>query len=478
MSKGKKTIDIIKAMELSENDIMSFIRFGMDMTSKDKKKGRVGAVLAAGSILYSFGRRAYDAYRETSVPTDFVLIVSEAETRLYTFLMKLIFDQADKKSRRVVEAELLSRTNDSINSDEAYDPFNRSRSAGREIVLMSSNTINQRLTLNGVTCKVTKQQSEPSSIVFTNNDGKEYTLGTPTMEKGAVPTGSLILTFTCEVDRIKFVETLKNHFEEEEPYRASVFTQSAWGGFARLKEAPHRDPDSVILHDGQMERILEHIRKFVVSEQTYTDLGIPWHTGVLFYGPPGTGKSSLAKMLASVLDYDTYVISLTSVKDDTALTELMSSVEPRSIVLLEDIDVARAATQSTDDSGGVTKQGLLNVLDGVASSHGGVVIMTTNHVENIQTELVRPGRVDLREEIGYLTNSQMHRMCEYFLGTLPENLPFISEDDKITPAELVGVFRDHIENLQDAVPTVSAFIENRKLQFKELELDAQVQDNI
>lgn len=41
---------------------------------------------------------------------------------------------------------------------------------------------------------------------------------------------------------------------------------------------------------------------------------------------------------------------------------------------------------------------LLNVLDGVASQEGRVLIMTTNHIEKLDAALVRSGRVDKKVE--------------------------------------------------------------------------------
>ena len=37
---------------------------------------------------------------------------------------------------------------------------------------------------------------------------------------------------------------------------------------------------------------------------------------------------------------------------------------------------------------------LLNVLDGLASSKGRVLIMTTNYIKRLDEALIRPGRVD------------------------------------------------------------------------------------
>lgn len=48
-----------------------------------------------------------------------------------------------------------------------------------------------------------------------------------------------------------------------------------------------------------------------------------------------------------------------------------------------------------------TLSGLLNVLGGVASQEDRDLIMTTNHIDNLDLALIRPGRVDKKVELDY-----------------------------------------------------------------------------
>ena len=45
----------------------------------------------------------------------------------------------------------------------------------------------------------------------------------------------------------------------------------------------------------------------------------------------------------------------------------------------------------------LTLSGLLNAIDGVTSSEGRIVFMTTNYVDKLDPALIRPGRVDYRQ---------------------------------------------------------------------------------
>ncbi len=58
--------------------------------------------------------------------------------------------------------------------------------------------------------------------------------------------------------------------------------------------------------------------------------------------------------------------------------------------------------------------GLLNALDGVSSREGRVLFLTTNHPEQLDPALVRPGRVDRKIELGYATPDQARRLFRWY----------------------------------------------------------------
>ena len=208
--------------------------------------------------------------------------------------------------------------------------------------------------------------------------------------------------------------------------------------WAVIGRRPARDINTVILDQTKKKALLRDINEYLhpTTKKWYGKHGIPYRRGYLFSGPPGTGKTSLTAALAGVFGLDIYVLSLLDpyINED-ALTRLFSTVPPRSIVLLEDIDAAGitnkrrkkpsrwptpevhiamppgqplnfpmgppgglpppplppAATTKT----GISLSSLLNAIDGVSSSEGHVLIMTTNFPDQLDKALVRPGRVDL-----------------------------------------------------------------------------------
>lgn len=78
--------------------------------------------------------------------------------------------------------------------------------------------------------------------------------------------------------------------------------------------------------------------------------------------------------------------------------------------------MSREAPSPYSNEPRITLSGLLNVLDGVASPWGRILIMTTNHVEKLDDALTRHGRADKHFYIGHLTKQSAKDMFLYRLG--------------------------------------------------------------
>jgi ATPase family associated with various cellular activities (AAA) len=212
-----------------------------------------------------------------------------------------------------------------------------------------------------------------------------------------------------------------------------------WGDWEKLDDLPPRDPGSVILPAGQMERLVDDIARFLAAEQDYARRGMPWHRGHLYVGPPGTGKTSVARALATHFGMDIWVLPLADVQKDADLLREVCRVSPRSMLLLEDIDVFDAATKRTEEAG-VTLSGLLNTLDGIATPHGLVSVLTTNSPDMIDPAVIRPGRVDLTEHFSLADADQVGRLVSLWYGVPALAAPEISW---VAPAQVVEACKRH-----------------------------------
>ena len=214
-----------------------------------------------------------------------------------------------------------------------------------------------------------------------------------------------------------------------------------------------RNLDTIVMDQGDKERIVKHINSFNESLEFYQAKGIPYRTGILLEGPPGSGKTSLARALATHFDRHLYTINLAMMDDESILGALAFS-RKNSIILIEDCDTTgstndrakKSKKKKEDEEKGnekITLGGLLNALDGVFTPEGRIVIMTTNHPEKLDAALIRPGRCDLRIHMGYADSDMASQMYARFFE---DKIKVPLEKKKLTTADLE---RAAIENIND-----------------------------
>jgi len=208
-------------------------------------------------------------------------------------------------------------------------------------------------------------------------------------------------------------------------YRGTTRTGSTEPTWQRCLARNSRPLSTVILNEKVKQDLIQDVVDYLDpnTRRWYSNRGIPYKRGYLLYGPAGCGKSSMALALAGHFEkMRIYIISLNSVTaSEENLASLFAELPRRCVVLLEDIDTAglthtreapKAAVDPSDDvvpgqltpgapavanppPGRLSLSGLLNILDGVASQEGRILIMTTNHLEKLDKALIRPGRVDM-----------------------------------------------------------------------------------
>jgi chaperone BCS1 len=217
----------------------------------------------------------------------------------------------------------------------------------------------------------------------------------------------------------ELLEEARELAHPEGEQRIAILAAGQYGGGWNTRSTRRpRAVESIVLKAGVMELLVERCRKFLRSEQWYLDRGIPWRMGVLLKGPPGSGKSSAVLGLCSHLGLDIATLGLTgNHSGDTEVNNLLSSVPKNAVVLIEDIDCVFDSRDKNKNENKLTFSGLLNAIDGVAAGEGRIMFMTTNHPEKLDPALIRPGRVDLRVEIGWPDEDQVGRI---FLRFYPE----------------------------------------------------------
>ena len=179
---------------------------------------------------------------------------------------------------------------------------------------------------------------------------------------------------------------------------------------------------------------------------------------------------------------------------------MFSSLPARCIILLEDIDAVGMERKSAESEEARDEQarqsmnrprypqctlsGLLNVLDGVASQEGRIVLMTSNYAEKLDKALIRPGRIDKKIYLGNisqrsaelmflrmyasdsaspvtfgLADGELEKLALQFSKALP--------DAVFTPAQMQGYLLMYRDNPAGAVGSVAAWSAEEMVKMEE-----------
>ncbi len=141
------------------------------------------------------------------------------------------------------------------------------------------------------------------------------------------------------------------------------------------------------------------------------------------------------------------------------MVALFEALPEKCLVLLEDIDSAGLAvrdakpgSQGDPEDRNAHKQacnislsGLLNVIDGISSQEGRILVMTTNHPKALDGALLRPGRTDMRINFELANKKQA---SELFMRTFSEKAEE-GEDEILDPEKLIQIASSFAEQIPE-----------------------------
>jgi hypothetical protein len=281
-------------------------------------------------------------------------------------------------------------------------------------------------------------------------------------------------------------------------YKPSAEELSVYGfddGWERRARVGLRKLKTVMASTALKGQLMEDIEFFRDNASWYLDRGLAHKKTFVLYGPPGTGKTSLIKAFASFYGFNVCIINLGHVSD-RQLEKAIATMPENSILVFEDFDstsatkVRRAAKPKVADApalpveplgmlsstaalraatpgrldapaaGGeetffsmLTLSGLLNTLDGLIGLDGKLVFMTTNHLDNIDSAVIRAGRVDHIYEVAELHQPEIEDYIRLMFPEtpVPEGLAF----EKILGCNLQALYFKHhrsVDAFIDAIP--------------------------
>lgn len=211
------------------------------------------------------------------------------------------------------------------------------------------------------------------------------------------------------------------------------------GGASLLSKAPALRFDDVI-GAGEAKAALADIRGYLSDPKQFTSMGVRAPCGILMVGGPGVGKTRLAQALAgecganfisitgSYFSAKYYGVGIQKVKH---LFELARKNAPTVIF----IDEADGLAKRTDTGGGPVEaesnriiNQLLAEMDGFASNEGVIIVAATNHPDNLDEALRRPGRFDRTVQVRLPDREDRAKIFRFYAEKLKSKAADIDYD--------------------------------------------------
>ena len=261
--------------------------------------------------------------------------------------------------------------------------------------------------------------------------------------------------------------------------------------------------------DGK-EYLLKNLDFFLNNKKWYYEKGRPYTLGIALHGPPGTGKTSIIKAIANKTNRHIINLSMKIIKTRRQLIDFffestynrnndVDSINfDNKIIVIEDIDcigdiildrskkkskkevnisnggnikfgdILQSIVEVNDSSNGVntkpfstleedniTLDDILNLWDGINETSGRILIISSNHYDELDPALVRPGRIDIPLELGNASHKTIRQIFRHYYGTkLQLNAIKKVKEFKYSPAAIV--------NLSFTCKTEEEFIEGLK----------------
>jgi hypothetical protein len=184
---------------------------------------------------------------------------------------------------------------------------------------------------------------------------------------------------------------------------------------------PRRKFDTIFIDPKKKKDLISFLHKWKKNKQLFISKGLNYKAGILLYGEAGTGKSSIAKAIATEIDCDMIVINVNNINSINTAQVFKNAADDRVnanlVVLLEDIDCVTGKREDNKKLGSDEKKALnkmLQLLDGVNSISNTIFVATTNCIDKLDPALIRPGRFNMRLEIGKIDRKTAIEMCNSF----------------------------------------------------------------
>ncbi|CAF0843112.1 unnamed protein product [Didymodactylos carnosus] len=210
------------------------------------------------------------------------------------------------------------------------------------------------------------------------------------------------------------------------------------------------------------QKLLKQLQFFLNNSCYYQQKGLPHSLGLLFYGFPDIDcMSNIIKKRCNLpstsVDSDETTIEFGNDCDEYIKIKLDSKDLKQKQKLISKSILKKKLLSSQKQHDPLTLSFILNLIDGFLEQPKRLLIITTNKPEQIDPALLRPGRIDFKQEFKKCSNDDIKSILEHFYDTKltdEEDFP----DGEYSPAEIIQLC---LTNNQDINETLRLLIKKK-----------------
>jgi transitional endoplasmic reticulum ATPase len=211
--------------------------------------------------------------------------------------------------------------------------------------------------------------------------------------------------------------------------------------FPKFLDVRSASVDQMVFSRPIEELLSDNVFGPVMRSEQFRTARIPLKMGVLLEGQYGCGKTLVANSLAKVCTENGWTYILCENPGDLARCVQVARRFQPCVVFCEDIDRGASGSRRTE-----AIDRLLNVIDGIESKNTEImIVLTTNHADQLSPAMRRPGRLDVVVPIGPPDAEAARRMISLYAGELLDPDGDFKEVSELLDGKTPAVVREVVE---------------------------------